>query len=451
MATPSLTERLAEVLARSVQDRDRGVAATHLEDWLGAVVAAAHRPEGEAVLAFTRSQRGAGATAVCSGETSEAQAAFHNAALALALELDSSDRQARLHAGPVVIAAALAAAEATDSSGAALLDAVVRGYEAAVRVGRSAGSAHYHYFHPTSTCGGFGAAAAVASVLGLGPAATAHALGIAGTTAGGFWQVRMEPASAKLAHAGRAAESGISGARLAAAGMTAPLRLLEGERGFYAATAPDSVPAALVAEQTDRWLIHDSSLKPWACCRHAHASIDAALELHDQLDGEPVSGATAHVYADALDFCDRVHPTTTGQARFSLQHVLACALVDGRVPLSCFDEPALSRPDIAHLRPHIELRLDREIEAAYPDSWGTRVVVRTPSRVLVASRGDAKGDPNLPMTRNDVREKTAALVAGVSAPHLVEALCEAVGSVREGAPTRDLSHVLRRLPVPSGY
>ena len=442
--TPSLTRQLAALLARPVAEDDRAAAAVHLEDWVGAVAAALTRPEGQAVVAYTRSQRGSGATALGAGEAGEAGAAFHSGALAIALELDSNDREAKLHAGPVVIAAALAAAEVTGVSGTALLDAVVRGYEAAVRVGRSVGPQHYRYFHSPSTCGGFGAAAAVASLLGLDEERTTHALGLAGTTAGGFWQVRLEQATAKLVHAGRAAEAGVTSARLAAAGLTAPSRVLEGERGLYAATAPDADPAAVTAADDGPWLLHESSLKPWACCRHAHPAIDAALELHAELAGEPVERVDVTGYADALAFCDRPDPTTSGEARFSLQHVVACALLDGGLELAAFDEPVLSRPNVAALRPRVALRVDPALEASYPRSWGAAVTVTTPTRTLTVARDEALGDPARPLSRDDVRAKTARLLGAWSDdPALPGALSAAVDELVAGAPVTALTAVLR--------
>lgn len=440
----SLTRSLAALLARPVADGDRAAAAVHLEDWTGAVAAALTRPEGRAVVAYTRSQRGSGATALGAGEASEAGAAFHHGALAIALELDSNDREAKLHAGPVVIAAALATAEATGADGPALLDAIVRGYEAAVRVGRSVGAQHYYYFHTTSTCGGFGAAAAVASLLGLDVHRTVHALGLAGTTAGGFWQVRLEQATAKLVHAGRAAEAGVTSARLAAAGLTGPSQVLEGERGLYAATAPDAVPEAVTGDADEAWLLHESSLKPWACCRHAHPAIGGALELHAALAGEPVERVDVTGYADALTFCDRPEPTTSGEARFSLQHVVACALLDGELELAAFDEPALSRPDVAELRPRVHLRVDSALETAYPRSWGAALTVTTPTRSLTVAHDEALGDPARPLSRQDVRAKTARLLGAWSDdPVLPGALSGAVDELVAGAPVAALTAVLR--------
>lgn len=450
MPVRSLTQQLAGLLQRPIADADRRLAAMHVEDWIGAVVAALTTAEGRALSTYTRAQRGTGATAIGVGDATEAGAAFHNASLAIALELDSNDRQAKLHPGPVVIAAALAAAEASAASGQTFLDAVVRGYEAAIRVGRSVGPQHYHFFHNTSTCGGFGAAAAVATVVGLDEDTLSHALGLAGTTAGGFWQVRLEEASAKLVHAGRAAESGVTAARLAAAGITGPLRILEGELGLYAATAPDADPSAVTAGPQLPWLVHETSLKPWACCRHAHAAIDATLRLRPQLTtGEAITQIDVATYADAIAFCDLPEPVTSGQARFSLQHVVATAIVDGEVGLGAFAASSLGRGEAAALRSLVRLHTDPELEGRYPSSWGARVTVTTKSGKMTSGCRDTKGDPENPMTLDDVRRKTHdLLLAWHDDPAYPTGLSGALDRIADDAPVSELTTVLRQVSRP---
>jgi 2-methylcitrate dehydratase PrpD len=125
-------------------------------------------------------------------------AALVNGTVGNVLEMDDFYRTAIVHPGPVVIPAALAAATQETASGPALLDAVVRGFEAMIRVGRSVGPTHYKYFHSTATAGVFGSAAACGSELGLSEDALVHALGNAGTQASGLWQC-SQPRSSCLA------------------------------------------------------------------------------------------------------------------------------------------------------------------------------------------------------------------------------------------------------------
>ena len=66
--------------------------------------------------------------------------------LANLFEMDDLHRLAIVHPGPVVVPAALALAEREGADGGAFLDAVVRGYEAAIRIGSALGQDHYEYW-----------------------------------------------------------------------------------------------------------------------------------------------------------------------------------------------------------------------------------------------------------------------------------------------------------------
>ena len=83
----------------------------------------------------------------------------------------------------------------------------------------------------------------------------------------------------KHLHAGRAGQSGLIAAELAHHGFSGSDSILEGDRGFYAAFCPDATPEALLADPESKWQIHQTSIKPWPCCRHTHPAIDAALEI----------------------------------------------------------------------------------------------------------------------------------------------------------------------------
>jgi len=162
------------------------------------------------------------------------------------------------------------------------LDAIVIGYEATIRIGRAVGTGHYAFWHNTATCGPFGAAAAACHL--LEGSDLRSALGLAGTQAAGLWQTRHEPDSmAKQLHAGHAAHAGVLAAILSKQGFQGPRSILEGEQGFFAAMCPGADPEDVLVNPDSEWLLHETSLKPYPACRHAHPAIDAALkaELSD--------------------------------------------------------------------------------------------------------------------------------------------------------------------------
>ena len=93
-------------------------------------------------------------------------AALINGAASHSVEFDDIYRDAGYHPGSPTISAALAAAQATGVSGETFLRGVIVGYEVSTRIGEAVMPSHYKYWHTTGTVGCFGAAAAVATILG---------------------------------------------------------------------------------------------------------------------------------------------------------------------------------------------------------------------------------------------------------------------------------------------
>lgn len=401
----SLTERLAKHLQRPTSEIVRTKARLHLLDWLGCV-AGARRSEAAGVARRT-----------------EPDPVARAALLGNVLEMDDVHRCAILHPGPVVWPAALSAAREAGAGMAALLDGGVRGYEAVIAVGATFDAWHYAHWHNTATAGGFGAAAAAASVFGLDTEATADALGHAGSLAGGLWRMRHEPGMTKQMHVAQAALNGVWHARLARAGAKGPRRILEGEQGLYAAMTRAPKPLAL----HEGWRIDEVSFKPWGACRHAHPAIDVALEL--KAAGKLHAPLAVHTYRDALAFCDKPDPKSVIEAKFSIQHSIAIVLDKGVPELADFQPEAIAR--LASLRAQVTVAEDPALTAAYPGHFGARIGELTLT--------DALGDPERPLSPTGIEAKARALIAwgGVDAD-------EAVGVALRGDDPREIVAMLER-------
>ena len=343
--------------------------------------------------------------------TSAEAAAFANGALGNVLEMDDVDKRATLHPGPSVIPAALALAEETGASGAALLDAIVVGYEATIRVGRAVGPGHYRFWHNTGTCGPYGAAAACARLLGLDEAATADALGLAGTAAGGLWQTRHEPNSAaKQLHTAKAAQAGLQAARLAQSGLGGPRAIFEGPQGVFAAMCPGANPEDILPVPGPPWAVHETSFKPWPACRHAHAAIDAALAVRASLTLDAVESVQVLTYPDAITFCDRPVPETVLQAKFSLQHAVSVVLLRGEPRLADFEPEAFDAEVVRALAKKVSVGEGEPFTSAYPARYGAKLdIVLKDGRLISETAADAWGDPENPMSEADIIAKAAML------------------------------------------
>ena len=446
--TSSLTRQLSEVLGRPVDRVTRERAALHVLDWLGCAVIGASEPAGR-LLVSRAAALPRGSVTVIGGPNlgSPEEAAFINGGLGNILEMDDVHRTAILHPGPVAIPAALAAAEAAGAQGTAFLDAVVRGYEAEIRLGESLGPGHYAKWHNTATCGPFGAAAAVADVLGLGPDEQVWALGNAATQSSGPWRCRHEAVMTKQLHTARAAQAGYAAAALAALGFTGPDYMLEGEQGFYDAMCPDPDPERLLANPTGDWKVWETSFKPWPACRHAHPAIDAALVLHAAHPGANIVSVRIETYGDALKFCDTPAPTNTHEAKFSLQHAVALTLADGPPGLDGFLPEAIARPDVTRLRNAATVVLNQTFDDAYPNHFGARVAIGLSDGATdSATVADALGDPENPVSAEQIVAKARRLMAaGGASADPVDRIIAATLALPDGGTLDALSQALREL------
>lgn len=440
----SLTAGLVDILNRPISAADRQRAALHVLDWIGCAVAGATTPPGKAMIAYGRTMTRGPCRAIGGFSLTARDAALINGSFGNVLEMDDLYRTALVHPGPVIVPAALAVAEETGAPAVSLLDAVVRGFEAMIRVGRSVGPTHYRFFHNTATCGVFGSAAAAASLLRLDDALTVNALGNAGTQASGLWQCRLEDTMSKQLHNGRAAQSGVIAAQLAPHGFTGAKLILEGPLGFYKGMCPDGSPERLLEDANAPWLIHGVSFKPWPACRHTHSTIDAVLALRDGIAPGNVRRIVVSTYRDAVAICDNPDPHTPVETKFSLQHASAVVLARGTPTLADFDTPAAEDPVIAALRAKVELREDAAYTRPYPARFGASVQVDlADGRGVSREVPDALGDPENPLTPEQLCGKARMLLASAGyAPTGSADIIRAALALAEGGAVSDLTRQL---------
>ncbi|NQU55919.1 MAG: MmgE/PrpD family protein [Rhodospirillales bacterium] len=397
----SLTRDLVRhIRAKAISQHDLDAAALFTLDAVANALAGRRTTPGKKLLALM-------AKLNCSGDAG--RMALLQGGLTHILEMDDLHRASVVHPGCVVVPAAFALAFETGVGGVGFLSAVLQGFEATCRVGMAVGQEHYRIWHSTATCGPFGSAMAAACLLDLGEDACVDALGNAGTQAAGLWQFLDNGAMSKHLHAGRGAEAGVIAAELASLGFSGPPQILEGERGLFAGACPDADPEALLRHPEARWQLHETSIKPWPCCRHTHPAIDAALELSAKIDASLIDSIVVKTYQAALDICDRPAPGSVYEAKFSLQHCVAAALTFGRVDFGVFEQGA--REELAECRRRVNLNAGEPYLSAYPKDWGAVVTVRQSDGVeMSALRNHCKGDPDDALSVGEMREKALMLL-----------------------------------------
>ena len=416
-APQSLTEGLVRLIrAKPVMQDDYDAAALFTLDAVANILAGRNSGPGKVLLDWWQAR--------ASNETPEpSRLAFLMGALCHILETDDLHRESVVHPGCVVVPAVWALANKSKQSGHDVLRAVLHGFEATTRVGMAVGPAHYRIWHNTATCGPYGSAMAAASLFDLTDEQAVHALGNAGTQSAGLWQFLETGAMTKHLHAGHAAEAGLRAADLAAFGFTGPREILEGEKGFFKAACPDAKPELVLADPDALWQLRRTSIKPWPSCRHTHPAIDAAEELRAALgkfDEADIHEVEVGTYQAALDVCNRPVANSEYEAKFSLQHTVAAALLFPRVDFAAFGEE--SRARAASLALRVKPMTEDPYASAYPVNWGARVrVILKDGSEFETRRENAKGDPESPLSKDDMVAKAEMLLAhgGVRNPKAV--------------------------------
>ena len=215
-----------------------------------------------------------------------AGAALLNGALAHSLDFDDTHAAGSLHPGAPVIPAALAAGEMVGASGADVLAAIIAGYEVTCRVALAlpAGEHYDRGYHPTATCGAFGAAAAAARVFGLDAERRRRRARHRAVQAAGSLQFLANGAWTKRFQVGWAATNGLMAATLAREGFKGASEALEGKHGFMRAYAPNPTPERAVQDLghgvgTDEYRGEALSVLPLRPCRHRRGAGAARGEL----------------------------------------------------------------------------------------------------------------------------------------------------------------------------
>ena len=155
--------------------------------------------------------------------------------------------------------------------------------------------------------------------------------------------------------------------------------------------------------------------------------------MHGRIGAEDVKSVRIETYQAALDLCDHAMPTSVYEAKFSLQHCVAAALSDGFVTLDSFD--AAARKRLASLMERTDVESTAEYNAAYPDKWGACLSVEMKSgETLVNDRTVCKGDPESPVTPNEMRAKAEMLFDYARLPAArAQALIDAVLALPDAA------------------
>ena len=415
---PGPTRELANWVAglryADLPQRTREVVRILLLDSVGCGIYGYATPWAKMLLQWAKAGAAAKGEATVWGETAPSlrasDAALVNGTAVHAFELDDY-HQAKLHPGAVVIPAAVAMAEKLGASGEQLVTAIAAGYEVMIRssLALNPSAARLRGWHLTGVCGPFGAAAACASLLKLKEEQTAWALGLAGTQGSGLWAFNADGTMSKRFHAGRAAQSGVMAAELAALGFTGPTQIYEfHDGGVLKAFSDASDPAPLTRDLGKVFHLDATSIKPYSCCGSAHSYVDAALELRRRLGTawdarRPVRLGMAKVVQVQCGF--DYAPSSSLNAQMSLRYIVAAALTEGHALPPQFSDAKIADPALTALAGRIQCEHDPALDQLYPARFAAWVAAEDRGQWVRVDVLDPLGSPANPVDAQGVVEK----------------------------------------------
>lgn len=406
-----------------------GAFQTHLLDFLGAAVAGVHEEVVQAALA-TLLRVGSLPQSSIPGraeQVSIGDAMFLSAVSAHSLELDDGHTGASLHPAVVIFPVVLTLGERFGLTLQDLIVPTVIGYEVTIRIGMAMHpNSRRRGFHNTAIAGVFGAAAAAAKILRLSELETVHALGLAGSCAAGLFEFLATGADSKRIHPGKAARDGWLCAELAQSGVTGPASVFEGADGFfhaYSGTWQESVFEGL----GNPFQISQSYLKPYPCCRHLHAAIDALLEAKMQgASLQSVDRVEVYTYEVAARHNGRKIRSML-DAQMSLPFAIALALEEQSIPLAAFRAaPANSEYWETKMR-QVTVGPQAALNEVYPQSRPAEVHLHWPDRTMKVRVNSPAGEPDRPLSPTQVQGKFLDLAEPVLGVRQVQAVLDLIG------------------------
>jgi 2-methylcitrate dehydratase PrpD len=342
-------------------------------------------------------------------------AALANGMSAHTIEMDDVNNEASLHPGVANFPAALAIGEFNKAEGRKFIEGIVLGYEVTIRLGKALGPAlHYRRgFHPTATCGAFGATIGAGKILGLNEDQITNALGIVGGMASGSMECLTGNSWLKKFQPGWASHNGVIAAFLAQKGFKGSPTIIEGEHGFLHMGSDSPRLDKILEGIGESYEILKTSIKPHACCRYKQGPIDAILKIMRENDIKPnqIQRVTLGILKAGIPFVVKpeevkYNPKSLIEAQFSMPFGAAIAILYGRADLEMYVLEKWNSIEVRKMMERVFCIENPELEEDYPRKWPATAEITTKDGRSYFTRVDyPKGDPENPISWSELIEK----------------------------------------------
>lgn len=360
------------------------------------------------------------------------QAAALNAVFGHVMDMDDVHNASITHLAVITVPTAFALGQQLGKSGKEIIEAVAAGYEAGARIGEAINPSSYKYWHTTGVVGAFAAGVTAAKLLGLDEEQMVNCLGSAGTQAAGLWEFLASGSMSKVLHTANANLCGLRSAELAKLGFTGAPTILEGDRAFVNALAPEPDLDSLTKGFGQGYRIEENSFKPYACCRHTHSAnycIEKILSAH-ALDPEEIVSITDDTYSTAVQTTNNPYPENPYAAKFSLQFCIAAAIVLKDLSDRTFTVENINNPAVRALMEKIKVKVNKELDDEFkqdPNQWSHRLTICLKNGETITEQvdypiGDFKNPFDWEMADRKFRLLTEDTIGGEGVTRLLDKL-----------------------------
>ena len=356
--------------------------------------------------------------------------ALANSAAASALDLDDGHRLAAGHPGASIIPAVLAIGEEVKATGDDLLAAIVIGYEVGLRISSARDFPSLDTMSTGRWCS-YGAASAGGWLRKFTPALLAEALSVAGVQSPGLSAAGYSSVMGNSVKEGIpwSTFTGLSALRLAEEGFNGPIDLLD-HPSYY---QPQRILQGLGRKPL---AIEKTYFKPYACCRWIHSALDAFMKLaaEYQFEAAEIKKIRVDTFKRSLMLNNYPNPDSLESAQYSFPFCLALMALRGKESFLPIRPEFLMQSEVIELARRVELRLDPELDALFPEKTPNRVVLETHRGVFEARVDVPLGDPGNPIEISELEAKFRKLSERELSHQGQQEIISAIASLEKGTP-----------------
>jgi len=244
----------------------------------------------------------------------------------------------------------------------------------------------------------------------------------------------------KPLHLGNAARNGIMAAELASIGFTANPNILDQPGGFFNALNAQDVREKL--GKSFRFVQPGIAFKAYPCPYSSQRAVDAIIKISERHNVAPGDVTEIGCAAAPNTFRVLIHhrPTTSLEAKFSLEYLMAAALAFKTISEECFEAKHVGDPMLRGLLEKVR-SVDAPLERGTPGEGPVTVQVRTRAAVFEETVSYAPGHPKNPLSWDQLAAKyrSCARQGGVDEPALSRSL-EMLTQIEEITDVRELTN-----------